>query len=53
MLHRGEIREMGTHQELVARVDGIYRRLYELQYREAAAPPPRAASAATAVRSPA
>jgi len=26
---------MGTHQELVARADGIYRRLYELQYREA------------------
>jgi ATP-binding cassette subfamily B multidrug efflux pump len=51
VLHRGEIREMGTHQELVARADGIYRRLYELQYREAT-PPPRSASAATAVRSP-
>jgi len=51
VLHRGEIREMGTHQELVARADGIYRRLYELQYREAT-PPPRAASAATVVRSP-
>ncbi len=53
VLHRGEIREMGTHQELVARADGIYRRLYELQYRTATAPPPRAASAATGVRSPA
>ncbi|MCS7079895.1 MAG: ABC transporter ATP-binding protein/permease [Chloracidobacterium sp.] len=40
VLHRGEIREMGTHQELVARSDGIYRRLYELQYRES--PPLRA-----------
>lgn len=34
VMHRGEIREMGTHQELVARPDGVYRRLYELQYRE-------------------
>ncbi|AEP13512.1 MULTISPECIES: ABC transporter ATP-binding protein/permease [Chloracidobacterium] len=42
---------MGTHQELVVRADGIYRRLYELQYREST-PPPRSASAATAVRSP-
>jgi len=40
---------MGTHQELVARADGIYRRLYELQYREST-PPPRAASAAATVR---
>ncbi|MDQ7040449.1 MAG: ABC transporter ATP-binding protein [Rhodothermus sp.] len=30
VMHRGEIREQGTHQELIAR-DGLYRRLYELQ----------------------
>ncbi len=33
VLHKGEIREVGTHQELVSR-DGIYRKLYELQYRD-------------------
>ncbi len=31
VLHQGELREQGTHQELLAR-DGLYRRLYELQY---------------------
>ncbi len=30
VMHRGEIRERGSHQELIAR-DGLYRRLYELQ----------------------
>jgi ATP-binding cassette, subfamily B, multidrug efflux pump len=30
VLHHGEVRERGTHQELVAK-RGIYRRLYELQ----------------------
>ena len=33
VLHKGEVREMGTHQELIAR-DGIYRKLYELQYKD-------------------
>ncbi|MGH2569153.1 MAG: ABC transporter ATP-binding protein, partial [Bacteroidota bacterium] len=33
VLHKGEIRETGTHQELVAR-DGIYRKLYLLQYKD-------------------
>ncbi|WP_291987827.1 ABC transporter ATP-binding protein [Luteitalea sp.] len=31
VLHRGELRESGTHQELLA-LRGIYHRLYELQY---------------------
>ncbi len=31
VLHKGVIRERGTHQELLAE-DGLYRRLYELQY---------------------
>ena len=30
VLHRGELREQGTHQELLSR-DGLYRKLYELQ----------------------
>jgi ATP-binding cassette subfamily B protein len=30
-LHKGAVRESGTHAELVAR-DGLYRRLYELQF---------------------
>ncbi len=30
VMHKGEIRERGTHQELLAR-DGIYKKLYELQ----------------------
>lgn len=33
VLHKGEIREMGSHQELLAH-RGIYFRLYQLQYRE-------------------
>jgi ABC-type multidrug transport system fused ATPase/permease subunit len=33
VLHKGEIRESGTHAELLAQ-NGIYRRLYELQYRQ-------------------
>jgi ATP-binding cassette subfamily B protein len=31
VLHRGELREQGTHAELLAR-DGLYARLYALQY---------------------
>ncbi|MEZ6197817.1 MAG: ABC transporter ATP-binding protein [Planctomycetota bacterium] len=32
VMHHGELREIGTHAELLAQ-DGLYRRLYELQYR--------------------
>ena len=32
VMHHGEIREMGTHQELLAH-GGLYRTLYELQYK--------------------
>ena len=34
VLHKGQVRESGTHQELLAR-QGIYRRLYELQFADA------------------
>jgi ATP-binding cassette subfamily B protein len=33
VMHRGQLREMGTHRELVARRD-IYWKLYQLQYKE-------------------
>jgi ATP-binding cassette subfamily B multidrug efflux pump len=32
VLHKGRLREAGTHQELLAR-RGIYFRLFELQYK--------------------
>jgi len=33
VLHKGEIREIGSHQELLA-MEGIYYKLYKLQYKE-------------------
>jgi len=33
VLHKGRIRERGTHQELLAR-RGIYWKLYQLQYKD-------------------
>jgi len=36
VFHKGELREQGTHQELVA-ARGIYRRLYELQHQRGVA----------------
>jgi ATP-binding cassette subfamily B protein len=38
VLHKGRIRERGTHQELLAR-RGMYFKLYELQYKDQEAPP--------------
>jgi ATP-binding cassette subfamily B protein len=37
VLHKGELRESGTHQELLAK-RGIYRRLYELQFKDSVQP---------------
>ncbi len=34
VMHKGEIREEGPHDELIKVEDGIYRKLYELQYKE-------------------
>jgi ATP-binding cassette subfamily B protein len=36
VFHHGEIRERGTHDELM-RGEGLYRKLYEIQYRESVA----------------
>jgi ATP-binding cassette subfamily B protein len=33
VMHRGQLREIGTHRELLARRD-IYWKLYQLQYKE-------------------
>lgn len=33
VMHRGQIRERGTHQQLLA-MGGLYRKLYELQYKD-------------------
>jgi ATP-binding cassette subfamily B protein len=33
VLHRGQLREAGTHQELLTK-RGIYYKLYQLQYQE-------------------
>ena len=38
VLHKGRIRERGTHQELLAR-RGMYFKLYELQYKDQESPP--------------
>jgi ATP-binding cassette subfamily B protein len=37
VLHKGRLRESGTHQELLA-ARGIYHRLYQLQFRQPASP---------------
>lgn len=34
VMHKGEIREVGTHQELLTQDHGIYRKLYKLQYKD-------------------
>jgi ATP-binding cassette subfamily B protein len=33
VMHKGQLREMGTHQELLAQ-HGIYWKLYQLQYKD-------------------
>jgi ATP-binding cassette subfamily B protein len=33
VMHKGQVREMGTHQQLLARC-GIYFKLYQLQYKD-------------------
>lgn len=34
VMHKAELRESGSHRQLLQKKNGIYRRLYELQYRD-------------------
>lgn len=34
VMHKGEIRESGSHQQLILKDKGIYKKLYELQYKD-------------------
>ena len=45
VMHKGQVREMGTHQELLAH-RGIYFKLYQLQYKDQEVGVPRAPSPA-------
>ncbi len=51
VLHRGRVREVGTHRELMER-DGIYRRLHDLQFRPLRTAAPAARGAGNAAESP-
>jgi ATP-binding cassette, subfamily B, multidrug efflux pump len=53
VMHKGQLREMGSHQQLLAR-RGLYWKLYQLQYKDQelgmdSAPPPRETSVAPAI----
>jgi ATP-binding cassette, subfamily B, multidrug efflux pump len=48
VMHKGQVREMGTHQELLAR-RGIYYKLYQLQYKDQELAPANSASAPSTV----
>ncbi|SMO78583.1 ABC transporter ATP-binding protein [Fodinibius sediminis] len=43
VMHKGKIREKGTHGELLQKEKGIYRKLYELQYKEELIPTSKSA----------
>jgi ATP-binding cassette, subfamily B, multidrug efflux pump len=47
VMHKGRLREMGTHQELLAK-RGIYYKLYQLQYKDQEVPAPMAVPETTA-----
>ncbi len=38
VMHKGEIREQGNHTELILQEGGIYKKLYELQYKDQLVP---------------
>jgi ATP-binding cassette subfamily B protein len=43
VMHKGHVREVGTHQELLEQ-RGIYFKLYQLQYKDQEIPPARLAA---------
>jgi len=50
VMHKGQLREMGSHQQLLAQ-RGLYWKLYQLQYKDqevAALPPPQSQQATIA-----
>ncbi|HEY4379654.1 MAG TPA: ABC transporter ATP-binding protein [Acidobacteriaceae bacterium] len=47
VMHKGQLRERGTHQQLLAQ-RGLYWKLYQLQYRDQELPEPTSASTVTA-----
>ncbi len=50
VMHKGKVREMGTHQQLLAQ-HGIYYKLYQLQYKDQEVPAPVVVTPAPAVLS--
>jgi ATP-binding cassette subfamily B protein len=34
VMHKGEIKESGNHQQLILQENGLYKKLYELQYKD-------------------
>jgi len=48
VMHKGRVREMGTHQQLLAQ-RGIYYKLYQLQYKDQEVPAPSSISASSQV----
>ncbi|HMK30493.1 MAG TPA: ABC transporter ATP-binding protein [Terriglobales bacterium] len=48
VMHKGRVREMGTHQQLLAQ-HGIYYKLYQLQYKDQEVPVPPSLSAPSQV----
>jgi ATP-binding cassette subfamily B multidrug efflux pump len=43
VMHKGQLRELGTHQELLGQ-RGLYWKLYQLQYKDQELPPARVSS---------
>ena len=51
VMHKGQVREMGTHQQLLAN-RGIYYKLYQLQYKDQEIGAERAQSNANRIEAP-
>jgi ATP-binding cassette subfamily B protein len=51
VMHKGQVREMGTHQQLLAQ-RGIYFKLYQLQYKDQEITAARGLSSANGLQEP-